>query len=206
MHPSLHAQNFGELPFSLRPKRTAIAATKGNPCNSFAALESILRLAKQSPMGPQSHFMGLPACWLVLDPARIPSEPADLQDLLGGSPRGKTPLLAIKIIRRLKGIRPRALVDLWPRIWAWAKFFYPHMSRSDPGGPSELMIISDLFAFIERIPVEVVDTQPGVRIMLPKAWATFLGTGDPLTDFPSCAAFWTLDPPPSLRHIWLSMS
>ncbi|KAJ7706635.1 hypothetical protein B0H16DRAFT_1746855 [Mycena metata] len=88
------------------------------------------------------------------------------------------PLLAIKIVHPLKAIQPRALVDLWPRVWAWSRFFYPH--RDYPGSPAELMIIGPLYVHRAHS-LEVVDTQLGVRIILPKAWATFIATGDPFT-------------------------
>ncbi|KAJ7044383.1 hypothetical protein C8F04DRAFT_1356805 [Mycena alexandri] len=197
MHTSLHIRNFNELPITLR--RTAIAATKRD---SYDALARIIQVARRAPMDPQSHLLGLPVCWVVLDPARIPFEHDDVDDFLGGNPRGKTPLQAIKIIRLLKNIQQRALADLWPRILAWTEWFYPHLSR-DPGNSAHLMLIADLFAFVNRIPAEVADVpEPGMRILLPKAWATFLATGNPLTDgFPQLCRFLEAGPIPPVHLV-----
>ncbi|KAJ7775479.1 hypothetical protein B0H16DRAFT_1879865 [Mycena metata] len=200
MHPSLHIRNFNELPITLR--RTAIAATKHN---AYDALAKIIQVARRAPADPQSHLLGLPVCWVVLDPARIPFEHDDVDDFLGGNPRGKTPLQAIKIIHFLRNIQPGALADLWPRILAWTEWFYPHLSR-DPGNSAHLMLIADLFAFANRIPPEVAEVadfpEPGVRILLPKAWATFLATGNPLTDgFPELCRFLEAGPIASVHLV-----
>ncbi|KAJ6562071.1 hypothetical protein B0H19DRAFT_1259679 [Mycena capillaripes] len=167
MHQSFHVRNLGRLPVSLR--RIALPAAEG----SVEHLKRILDLV--SARLTEAHQEFLSVCWPSLDPSSIPS-PEDLEiidmDVI------RRPVLGLQLMRNITDVPKQALFDVWPRVWAWIDFLYAHR-EAITGGPSELIIIGGLFGFIDRIPVSVVDTQVGVRVLVPKAGRAFIATGDP---------------------------
>ncbi|KAJ7761690.1 hypothetical protein B0H16DRAFT_1455895 [Mycena metata] len=196
MHHSLHVRNFNHLPVSLR--RFAVGATHGG---SVESLNWILKHIESSLWAPHAHLF-LPTCWANLDPARIPT-PESLDGLADCTSADisqfKKPIVALEIIRKLPKIAARALADLWPRVCAWMEFLHLFHSAI-PGGPGQLTILGGLFAFIDRLPVDVVDTQPGVRILIARAWKIFLATGKSST--PGFSKLWRLlNPRPASTHI-----
>ncbi|KAJ7141580.1 hypothetical protein C8R46DRAFT_1361177 [Mycena filopes] len=186
MHPSLHVRNFSKLPISTR--RIAIAATKGD---SLDALDRISKLVVRTP----SAIEFLPVCWVHLDEARLPSA-GDLMAFVKDASRYMKPLLALEIVRTLECIEPRALADLWPRVWAWSNLFNAILGPAPGEDVAPSKILSSLFQFVDRIPVDLADTQPGLRRLVPEAWSGFLATGNPTTN--GLAELWRfVDPGPS---------
>ncbi|KAJ7176320.1 hypothetical protein C8R43DRAFT_557158 [Mycena crocata] len=182
MHPSFHMRNLERLPFRIR--RMAVAAAKG----SVDEVQKIMVLVATHPnVSMRSLF--LPVCWVNLDPCAIPTphdmdvlisnctELAECRNRVDDLPKG--PFLALQTLKHIKDIPPRALVDLYPRIRAWLPFFdtYGGHIRTAPkkGGVDWYAMVFALD--MTRLPMSLVDRQPGIGIFTAKAWKAFVATG-----------------------------
>ncbi|KAJ7137573.1 hypothetical protein C8R43DRAFT_1202820 [Mycena crocata] len=175
MHPVFHRRNFNQLPLTIR--RVAIGAAAGG----LEELDRVLALTGTgAPATIQKHLF-LPVCWEMFDPGNIPS-PEILERIFLTSPVNidfiKRPMLALSTCLNIwQGFPAAALVDLWPRVWAWMIFIYTH-GEAIPDAPGDLLVLGGLFGFIERIPLEAVDMFPDVRMLAMKAWRTFIASED----------------------------
>ncbi|KAJ6451108.1 hypothetical protein C8R47DRAFT_1259808 [Mycena vitilis] len=172
MHKSLELRTLKQLPPSSRYQKAALSAAQG----SFAHLQQIMVHIVES--GPPNAILYLPICWPNLDPTKIPT-PHELDDLLANSKADdipKFPFIALEMILFLRNIPPQALLDLWPRIWPWIQFLDTY-SELMPTCPVLLHLYWVFFGYLDRVPNTLVNTTPGVRALIAKAWVEYVDNG-----------------------------
>ncbi|KAJ7144491.1 hypothetical protein C8R44DRAFT_725420 [Mycena epipterygia] len=170
-HPALKLENLGNLPISLR--RLAIPAYHGS-------LENLRRVVTSLTDGstPQRSQL-LPVLYANLDLTAISGPALDLES----APTSDNILRAITSLDGLAAFPEfpdGVLVEFWPRSWQWIQFVYHHRT-SLPCARSEKQILANLLLFLRQIfentgnSFALIHEVPGVRALVARAWALYLG-------------------------------
>ncbi|KAJ7608002.1 hypothetical protein DFH06DRAFT_1249139 [Mycena polygramma] len=172
-HRSLRLDNLSKLPVSYR--RLASAAVNGTVLN----LQEFLGLCVTAPYSQPKLF--LPVFFANLDPARIPSL-AQLDSISRGidSPIALA-LLSLRALitgRESFELPAEASLDVWPRVWKWMHFLDTYRDLFPESADKEtyslyLTTILDLQKHQET--KDLIDATPGVRVVVARAWAFFVG-------------------------------
>ncbi|KAJ7756569.1 hypothetical protein B0H16DRAFT_1825924 [Mycena metata] len=167
-------------------QRNVLAASTG----SLPDLRRLLNLMEQ---GHRQPALFLPAFYASLDPSGVPTA-TELDAMLAtAASRISLNQLLVKTVISLtcvctiRSISPEALLDLWPRAWAWISFVSSYRDvlpdfQEDP----ELQLRS-IHRFMDSPEVaSLVDATPGVRIVIGRVWVSLLNSPeglDKLSDF-----------------------
>ncbi|KAJ7741812.1 hypothetical protein B0H16DRAFT_1890371 [Mycena metata] len=172
-HRSLGLDNLSKLPLTYR--RLANAAVNGTVLD----LQKFLGHCIASPFSKPKLF--LPVFFANLDPAGIPS--VDQLDFVSrgiDSPiaRALLSLRALVVGRKSFELPEAASVDLWPRIWQWIYFLDTYREQFPEASDKEsyaLYVATILDLQTDRETSDLIDATPGVRVVVGRAWALFVG-------------------------------
>ncbi|KAJ7261224.1 hypothetical protein C8J57DRAFT_1719926 [Mycena rebaudengoi] len=169
-HRSLRLDNLSKLPVSYR--RLANTAVNG----SLADLREFIALCTRTPYSRPKLF--LPVFFAILDPT-TPNELDFIRHALESTiARALLALRALATGRKAFELQEEASVDIWPRAWKWMHFMdtyrdlLPEASTKDIYAQF-LQLIMDLSDHPET--KELINTTPGVRVVIARAWAIFIG-------------------------------
>ncbi|KAF7335382.1 MYND-type domain-containing protein [Mycena venus] len=173
MHASLHQRNILRLPGNLR--RVANSAANG----SLNDLQSLGGLIPGLPASTALLF--LPVFYVNLDPAGIPN-----MDDIGLNTHAMACALAstegIYFLQNPGKFLPdAAVIDIWPRYWAWIECFqiYATMTSGRPSpslGLREFELGSNVVQFMasfhnSQTLFKLFGATPGVRVLLARNWS-----------------------------------
>ncbi|KAJ7150462.1 hypothetical protein C8R43DRAFT_951438 [Mycena crocata] len=128
----------------------------------------------------------LPVLFVNLDPARIPDE--DQFDPEAPTPEAQSAICRASLaLSTLYSIRFPLVIapDLWPRVWQWASFiclYRDHLPYIPRQTETEICLEIVLFAGMLEGHAEayrLVNSTPGIRLMVAKAWRHGLAITDP---------------------------
>ncbi|KAJ7165449.1 hypothetical protein C8R43DRAFT_1232544 [Mycena crocata] len=177
MHPALDPSRLNDLPPSLR--RIALSAANGSDVD-FQRLAARIR-SNNIPDYQSRLFASL--FYANLDPAEIIGGGGE--DLITQYSLHSISLLnrafeSLDLFISIPMPHPTAYPELWARAWPWIELFY---TTKDTNGPlqeqSDLYFV--LLKFITNMmkqDAEPMLSTPGVRILVSRAWAIFLDSGD----------------------------
>ncbi|KAF7292648.1 MYND-type domain-containing protein [Mycena indigotica] len=186
VHPSLHVDRLSELPDSFR--RTANAALRGTVDEMQAV---VMLLTARSPLSKPLRLCFLPVLYVALEPASIsslPTRPTRRQNhhaerLLQ---RAMLALEGIRLISIDKDIPDGAVLELWPRIWAWIQ---THMEKHDfvPFGKGFVELLTRHLALVHNLTCAesaavggIIRGSAGLCRFLGAAWGPLLAVDDAL--------------------------
>ncbi|KAJ7474182.1 hypothetical protein FB451DRAFT_1398178 [Mycena latifolia] len=186
LDPGLRFETIADLSRHMRKIATEAA---------YGSLDGLRHLQRNVLDRPQAEtYLYLPAFYANLDPTRIP-RPAELdlpEDPISSiMARAYISLLAL---RDYETLQVNVLPQLWPRCWAWIRFFdvYP---PADTAGEGEdrwtYFWIVDRF-YSNPATAHVVDLSAGVRVLVAQVWKMLLHRIDVLGDTTGMQQFCTL--------------
>ncbi|KAJ7140673.1 hypothetical protein C8R44DRAFT_974493 [Mycena epipterygia] len=206
MHDALRFKNVSKLPAAL--KSIALRAARGSLKDVLDTHAQILVLTRASN-NAELEFL-LPVLYKILDPVGIP-DPDRLEAMLlaGNTTTSFEVIAAVDCALRCVAaiaIPPavEASLDLWPRIWTWFQFIDTHREVLPEAYADHLSCI-DFVLFLTKLEYcEQIQSTPGVRSVIARAWRASLGTQGPTVPdvvFHAlrtvvCRELQTLDPAP----------
>ncbi|KAJ7762168.1 hypothetical protein B0H16DRAFT_1529913 [Mycena metata] len=177
MHPCLELSQLTGLPSNIR------ACAQRACLDTETALDELGDLQEYLSRGSSQHLLILPVVHSVLDPTNIIREchfGADAEyggwDLL----RARLALQLLGVIARNVTIPSDIIAELWPRVWDWIEFQCEYIVHvySDilfQLSTVHLEIISRLaVAPGSKVVHPAIDTTPGVRLAITRAWKWIL--------------------------------
>ncbi|KAJ7181555.1 hypothetical protein C8R43DRAFT_969506 [Mycena crocata] len=176
MHPTLSAQNLSKLPGNLR--HTAANALRGY----LEDLNQLSAYIDRSPKQPGAEFL-LPIFYCNLVATDLPGLATQLESSFGPTLNriagGVTSLQSVMSLYALDIVGPAALVDLWPRCWAWISFLDTYRESLPGGGITDSAVASTIVEIIATMllhpqTARLVDKTCRVRVVLARAWAILL--------------------------------
>ncbi|KAF7364080.1 MYND-type domain-containing protein [Mycena sanguinolenta] len=166
MHISLRLKTLSS--FDYRTLAAATAAVNG----SLPHLRAMVQLAGMK----NEETRVLPVFYHHLDPAKIPSEDAmDVEFLATNTLESITlALLCLEGLSNIYPFPPGADIDLWERVWPWARFFDSHGSRI-PDVLSEDIIRARVLAVIASMEVTCskMASTPEIGVLAAQAWSSY---------------------------------
>ncbi|KAJ7186087.1 hypothetical protein C8R46DRAFT_1289628 [Mycena filopes] len=170
-HRSLRLDSLSKLPASYRI--LADAAVNG----TFLNLQEFLNHCSRSPFSRPKLF--LPVFFANLDPARIPGlDQLDSPVSREFDPPVASALLSLRALfagEKYFELQEEAAVDLWTRIWPWIHFLDTYREQLPEATDYGLFMATILDLQTHQRPRDAVDATPGVRVVVGRAWASFLG-------------------------------
>ncbi|KAJ7758625.1 hypothetical protein B0H16DRAFT_1535119 [Mycena metata] len=175
MHPSLSLENVLQL--APTERILAISAVHG----SGLALLEIFDLVSDPEFRLQELLA--PVFFANLDPSGIPRQLSDIHpdvDIDSPIARAVASLRSLPIHSAVDGsviFAEEALPDMWPRVWRWIRWLDKH------GGRLALSSLDSYSLYCEVISTlhthtdtrKLIYDTPGVRVVMARAWATFVG-------------------------------
>ncbi|KAJ7110744.1 hypothetical protein C8R43DRAFT_1042086 [Mycena crocata] len=166
---ALLLSNLDDLPISVR--RTAAAAARGD----LDSLSRLCSLSKVTDDLPYQKTLFLPALYPNIDLAGIPS--VGEFDIALPAPMVRSTviraLMALEALIEIKISGHDLFMELWPRYWGWAQFFYTYYEHllwfPEKPGPTDTGISTNMPVFREAF-----SETPGFRAMVVTAWRSTL--------------------------------
>ncbi|KAJ7086339.1 hypothetical protein B0H15DRAFT_345770 [Mycena belliarum] len=178
-HRSLELGNISRLPENYRQlANTAVHGT-------LRDLQDFVDLCGQNRAFSRPTLF-LPVFFAILDPATIPS----FQQIDSSPPGTLDPLLRRVILsmkalvsgRKAFGLPEEASVDIWQRAWKWMSFMdtYKDSLPAASAKSTYAVYMSTILDLQSHGGTKaMIDATPGLRVVVTRAWATFLR-------FPDC--------------------
>ncbi|KAJ7778803.1 hypothetical protein DFH07DRAFT_540231 [Mycena maculata] len=195
--PFLHPKNHPKIRFSGNnvhlfhsPPRLPIGlqtqAKAGLPGSSHSD-QALRRLCDLSTATERMHSKSfLPVFYAALDIVYIPTT-GQLEAYMDGTNPGLRLVIssacwAITGVATLAGmgiVDPRALLELWSRIWPWIEFlhgYWEHLPAIDnfPEGSAYTLFVSVILALSRTTMKEAISHTHGVRAVLGRAWLVII--------------------------------
>ncbi|KAJ6462424.1 hypothetical protein C8R45DRAFT_1080562 [Mycena sanguinolenta] len=171
MHPAVDIKNIQRLPGP--QSRVALAACADSP--SIQDFDQTISLIEKAPASQKILY--LPAFYIALDPAKIPST-EDLESLERSTKlRLGCAALSLRMIFQFallenKSSQQELGSTLWPRVWPWMHFMHEYRECLPGRLALENVIYFQFLGFVEQsFPLHSpLTSTPGLRAILATAW------------------------------------
>ncbi|KAF7292021.1 hypothetical protein MIND_01227900 [Mycena indigotica] len=195
VHPALKLSALEGLPPPLR--HAAKTACKANATASEMQRPLKVGLGWIGSDMPPGHRMGLlPLCYVLLDPALIPTVDALETRIESGSLEADKRLLMSQDVLYARNqawrllptliasgrTSPELEIELWPRFWAWFQFFesvWPYYSTlPSPERETErtamiMLLLTGTLITVSSPTRDVIRSTPGFYVSFARAWKRF---------------------------------